>query len=97
MWGESTGDRLFPSQRASNAESVACHDVTVASMLQGSASEWRYVFFLVAGLISLGGIAFCIFGSGDVQDWAKEVSDVKEKDEDDVEMKPLKREINAWS
>ena len=64
-------------------------------MLQGSASEWRYVFFLVAGLISLGGIAFCIFGSGDVQDWAKEVSDVKEKDEDDVEMKPLKREINA--
>ena len=41
------------------------------STFQGSQAEWRSVFFLTAGVYLFGGLAYLIFGGGDVEDWAK--------------------------
>ena len=58
------------------------------STFQGSQAEWRSVFFLTAGVYLFGGLAYLIFGGGDVEDWAKPtteketVSDSKDKTSD---------------
>ncbi|CAD5125480.1 DgyrCDS13693 [Dimorphilus gyrociliatus] len=44
-------------------------------------SQWMIVFFLSAALLSSGAIVFIIFGSGDLQPWAKEEEDTEEGQE----------------
>ena len=39
--------------------------------LQGTASEWKNVFYIAAAVLVAGGIFFCIFAEGEVQSWAK--------------------------
>ena len=64
---------------------------------QGSQVEWRSVFFLTAGVYLFGGLAYLIFGGGDVEDWAKAttdketVSDSKNKTSDFIPMFSLSR------
>lgn len=38
--------------------------------MQGTHEEWLIVFSIVAALNIIGAIFFCIFGSGEIQDWA---------------------------
>lgn len=54
-----------------------------------SQEEWRVVFYIAAAICIFGNIFYLIFGSGELQDWAKEeeeTSDVKQKLKDDAEI-----------
>ena len=39
--------------------------------LQQTPGEWRTVFYISAVIYFIGGIFYCIFAQGHVQDWAK--------------------------
>jgi len=39
--------------------------------VQQTFEAWRLIFYLGAGVYALGTIIYCIFGSGEVQPWAK--------------------------
>ena len=38
--------------------------------LQGTAEQWRIVFYTTAGIYIFGSVFFAVFGSGHVQVWA---------------------------
>ena len=52
------------------------------SKLKELQSEWRVVFYISAGVFFLGGIVFVIFGSSELEEWAK-IEDDKTKQEEE--------------
>ena len=63
--------------------------------------EWQIVFYIAAAIYVFGAVFYLIFGSGELQPWAREERHI----EVDVEMEPLKTDqekpalqnnINAW-
>ncbi|XP_071171387.1 sialin-like [Mytilus edulis] len=48
--------------------------------------EWQKVFYIAAAIYAFGAVFYLIFGSGELQDWAREKRDL----ELNVEMEPLK-------
>ena len=43
---------------------------------QGSADEWRKVFYIAIAILVAGGLIFVIFAKGEVQQWAKDDTNV---------------------
>jgi len=39
---------------------------------QQSRESWQVVFFISAGIFTLGGVVYCVIGSGVIQPWARE-------------------------
>ena len=39
---------------------------------QGTLEEWRPIFFIIAGTTAISTVFFIIYGSGDLQDWARD-------------------------
>ncbi|XP_022337131.2 sialin-like [Crassostrea virginica] len=50
-----------------------------------SQSEWRYVFFVCAGFDLFGAIVYGLFGSGTIQDWARDEVEIQVKIKDEKE------------
>ena len=48
--------------------------------------EWQIVFYIAAAIYVFGAVFYLIFGSGELQPWAREEKHI----EVDVEMEPLK-------
>ncbi|OWF37697.1 Sialin [Mizuhopecten yessoensis] len=46
--------------------------VTAAITTNGTREEWQIVFFICAGLGVFGALVFCLLGSGEEQEWAKD-------------------------
>ncbi|XP_069117339.1 sialin-like [Argopecten irradians] len=46
--------------------------ITAAITVNGTREEWQIVFFICVGLGVFGAIVFCVFGSGEEQEWAKD-------------------------
>ena len=44
-------------------------------MLQSSQSEWQMVFYIAAGIYTVGALVYIMFGTGELQEWA--VDDVQ--------------------
>uniref|UniRef100_A0A1I7WV36 Uncharacterized protein n=1 Tax=Heterorhabditis bacteriophora TaxID=37862 RepID=A0A1I7WV36_HETBA len=55
---------------------------------QGSPKEWNRILLLIAILCLISGVQFCIFGSGDIQDFAKRGMQ-KNQREDEILLKEL--------
>ncbi|XP_072380338.1 sialin-like [Diabrotica undecimpunctata] len=43
-----------------------------------SIEQWRIIFYIAGGIYLIGGLFYCIFGSGDLQPWDKIPGDLKE-------------------
>jgi len=41
-------------------------------VLQQTRESWQVVFFISAGVYSLGGVLYCLLGSGVIQPWAQQ-------------------------
>ncbi len=68
-------------------------DFNIDIPLQGTAGEWRIVFFLSAGIYIFGAVFYDLLASADVQEWAK-----SNPREEDVELNkdgtPIGQELN---
>jgi hypothetical protein len=40
--------------------------------MQGTAIEWKTVFYISSGIACFGGLTFIIFAKGEMLDWAKD-------------------------
>jgi len=40
--------------------------------MQQTRESWQVVFFISAGVFTLGGVVYCVLGSGVIQPWARE-------------------------
>jgi len=40
--------------------------------VQQTRESWQVVFFISAGISALGGVLFCVLGSGVIQPWARQ-------------------------
>lgn len=56
-----------------------------------SQMEWRYVFFVCAGFDLFGAIAFGLFASGTIQDWARDEVEIEVKIPKEVEVNSDKK------
>jgi len=41
-------------------------------VFQQTRESWQIVFFISAGVYTLGGVLYCLLGSGVIQPWARE-------------------------
>ena len=44
-------------------------------LLQGTQSEWRVVFYILAAVLLFGASFFLVFAQGETQEWAKGISE----------------------
>ena len=58
-------------------------------MFQQTRESWQVVFFITAGVFTLGGVVYCVLGSGVIQPWAQEhrpsIVDVPLRQMDDMQ------------
>jgi len=50
---------------------AAPHAVGALTYRRSSRAEWQHVFYVAAGVLTVGAVVFVIFGSGERQSWAK--------------------------
>jgi len=59
------------------ASIAAPHAVGIFTSHRSTRSEWQNVFFLAAGVCTVGAVIFVIFGSGNRQRWADDTTCVE--------------------
>ncbi|KAE9556556.1 hypothetical protein FO519_000250 [Halicephalobus sp. NKZ332] len=55
----------------------------------GTLEEWRPIFFIIAGTTTVSTLFFALYGSGDLQEWAKQPYGIRKSK---VELEELKKE-----
>ena len=70
--------------------------VTRVFYFQGTQEEWQYIFYITAVVLIFGMVTFVIFGSGEVQDWAKDKARTGKEDQDSLLDHPNTQDITQF-